>query len=75
MMQAAKHRPRHDPQVIWTLMSVYVQWHWQRRRRLWDAGPQSHMGVPSIVMWDPLPEDVPQVVCRQGNQKIQAFPP
>ena len=67
MMQAAKNRPRHDPQVIWKLMTVHVQWHWQMRRWLWDAEPQGHVRAPSIVMWYPLHEDVPQVIGREGN--------
>ena len=64
MMQAAQNRPRHDSQVIRKLMTVRMQWYWQRRRRLWDTGPQGHVRTPCIVMWYPLPEDVPQVVCR-----------
>ena len=64
MMQAAKNWPRHDPQVIRKLMAVHMQWHWQRRRRLWDAGAQGHVRAPSIVMRYPLHEDVHQVVCR-----------
>ena len=75
MMQAAKNRSRHDPQVIRKLMAVHMQWHWQRWRWLWDAGPQGHVRAPSIVMRYPLHEDVSQVVRRQGNQVIQAFPP
>lgn len=75
MMQAAKNRLRHNPQVIRKLMPVHMQWHWQMWRRLRDARTQGHVGAPSIVMWYPLREDVSQVVCRQGNQVIQAFPP
>jgi hypothetical protein len=70
MMQAAQNRPGHNPQVIWKLMTVPMQWYWQRRRRLWDAGPQGHVRAPSIVMRDPLHKDMPQVVCRYGNQVI-----
>ncbi len=50
MMQAAKNRLRHDPQVIRKLMSVHVQRHWQMRRRLWDAGPQGYVRAPSLAM-------------------------
>ena len=75
MMQTAKNRLRHDPQVLRKPVPVHVQWHRQIRRRLWDARPQGHVRAPSIVMWDPLREEVLQVVCRQGKQVIQAFPP
>jgi hypothetical protein len=33
------------------------------------------MWAPYIVMLCPLREDAPQVVFRQGNQVVQAFPP
>jgi hypothetical protein len=75
MMQAAQNRPRHDSQVIRKLMTVRMQWYWQRRRRLWDAGSQGHVGASCIVMGYPLREDAPQGVFRQGNQVIHTFLP
>jgi hypothetical protein len=40
-----------------------------------DAWPQGHVRATCIVMAHPLVQDAAQVVCCQGDQKVQALSP
>src|SRR5207253_8541130 len=74
MVQAAKDWTHHHMAMCRQSMPLLLKWSRQSRERLGNTRPQGHMGAPCIVMRYPLREDAPQVVVRQGNQVIQAFP-
>ena len=75
MVQAAEDRTCHHTALCRQSMPMRLERHRQCSRWLRDAWTQGHVRAPSIVMRDPLHEDVPQVVCRYGNQVIYAFAP
>ena len=75
MVQATKKQTRHYTAMCRQSMSLLLQWSRQRHKRLGNTRPQGHVRATFVVMASPLREEALHMVCRQGNEVGQAFPP
>ena len=73
MVQAAKDRTRHHTAMCRQLMPPFMKWSRQRRKRLGNTRPQSHVRATCIVMAYPAFQKPSQVSSREGNHEVQAI--
>jgi hypothetical protein len=75
MVQAAKDRTHHHTAMCRQSMPRLLKWSRERRKRLGNTRPQSHVRPTCMVMAYPAVQKPSQVGIREGNHEVQTFSP